>query len=251
MMQRHHPEWDISEKVNRFAVDVARCECVVEAREKGVDFLIMVDDDVMSDERSFTLPNHDVPVVTGLVPTWRMGKFHWATYDLLENGSFVSIAHTALRLAKGQALKQVYACGAALLCIRSDVFGDTDMDPLFSLSRHRDGTMELFGGEDIMFCRRMHEHDIPVYLDPTVLGEHISAVDMAATIYSADKEAARAGADTHSRMSFSIVVDAGELPFNLPVSESYRCMRKEWEEGARDIPAKPIGQVSYSKLHLA
>ena len=252
MISQQRLEWSVREHVNKFAVDVARCECVAEARRGNADFLIMVDDDVVGDERALLLPQHAVPVVSGLVPTWKMGRFHWAAYDLGPDGAFYSIAGD--RLKNGGKLLRVYATGGALLCIRKDVLNNRALAPLFTLDRESDGTMRIFGGEDIMFCRKLHEREIPIYVDSTILGEHMGTIDMAATMYAAEKavqEASDAGADTHPRMSSRLVVDTGELPVDLPISAGYAGLWQEQREGAHGIPEKPGGKVSYSKLHLA
>lgn len=250
-IKKIRPEWDVQFHINRFAVDVARCECVAEAREQASDFLIMVDDDVIGGEDVLRLPEHNAPVVSGLVPSWKLGRFHWATYDLTEDNIYQSISHD--RLALGTGLRQVYAVGGALLCIRKDVLDMKEADPLFSLDRNADGTMNLFGGEDIMFCRKMHEYNIPVYVDPNILGEHIAPVEMALTMYGADRDGGKrdAGVDAQSRMSYQLVADVGEMPFSLPVSDSYRRLQQERQQGTLQHPAKNDGRISYSKLHLA
>lgn len=246
MIQKKRPGWDVREYVCKFAIDVGRSECVAEAKRQEADFLLMVDDDVRSDERALTLPEHNVPIVAGMVPTWKLGHFHWAAYDLDNQGVLSSIPHTIHR-----GLQQVYAVGSALLCIRKDVLSlsPADIGPLFSFDKNGDGTMKPLGGEDINFCRKMHTLNIPVYCDTSVLGEHFGAVDMATTMYAADRGESIEGSNPVSRMSFGLVVDTGKLPVSLPRSTSYRRLWDTKKEGPA-ISGKDKKTISVGNLHF-
>lgn len=211
---RTHLGWDADFHVNKVGIDIARSEVVADARKSDADYLIMVDDDVVPTERITRLPEHDVPVVSGCVPSWKFGKLFWCIFDLDENGTYRSVVD----FNEDHSLQQIYAAGGAMLCIRRDVFMDETQDPLFLFTRNSDGTVADFGGEDTTFCQRVHKMGHPIYVDPSVVGEHQPRIELVRTLVENGDDEGIVIASAYNTYDYDV---------ELPVSDSYRDFRMD------------------------
>ncbi len=228
-------DWDVGYIIKPYCVAVGRSEAVREALEKDADGLFMWDDDVtFPGERVREMPDAGKDIVAGLVPTWKFGTFHWNCYDLTEEGRWYSQHQFGTRY------QEVWGVGAACLYLSRRVLEAADAYPLFEFDTDDIGCVNLFGGEDINFCKKMHRIDIPVHVDSACVCEHIHAVDMTRTMLEADRYA---DSDTHSRLTRSIAADLGESQRLLPVSEGYR--RRRWArrdgyDAQEQVSSRPV-----------
>lgn len=172
--KQQQPSWDIKYHPNTMCVALARNEIVREAREAQVDYLIMIDDDVVPPTRLFYLPQHGVHIVSGIVPTWRDNQLIWSVYEWID-GERYSMEWFV------PGLNEAHAVGGACLCIRKDVLNNEDLLPLFAFKLNKDGTLATGGGEDIAFSHRAREAGYKILVDPDCVCEHLQRVDMAAT----------------------------------------------------------------------
>lgn len=215
--------WDVDLHVNKVGIDIARSEVVAKARESDADYLIMVDDDVVPTERIVNMPKYGVPVLSGCVPSWRFGKMFWCVFDLDEDGTYRSIVD----FNEDKSLQQIYAAGGALLCIRRDVFMDRRADPLFEFKRNTDGTVADFGGEDTRFSQKCHSMNYPIFVDPGLVGEHQPRIELVRTLVENDGDlSSNGGLIAVSKYNI------GDYNCDLPVSDSYRRVRRERLEPA-------------------
>lgn len=204
-LRDERPEWDIKFHSNPYSVSVCRNEIFREAAESDADFLVMMDDDVIPTKGILDLPLVDQPVVAGLVPTWQGGYFLWNAMRL-EGDHLVTLSDPP----KG--LEQVYAVGGAILCIRKDVLQDPAMRPAFGLHVDEWGTMQEAGGEDTYFSIQCQRNGYPIYVDPTVQGEHYRPIGLKQTIHAfRDNED---NEDFRTPTQFS--VDVRRLKFDIP-----------------------------------
>lgn len=172
------PKWDIAVHVNRLSVALARNEVVAEARQARTDFLIMLDDDVVPTESVVNLPDHDLPVVSGLVPFWKAGHTYLNAFNLSDDSTRLLPISS---WTPGQLLR-VYAVGGAILCVRKEIVSLTKAYPLFQFITLPSGVMAERGGEDIAFCRKMRAWNVPVHVDPDVQGRHHCIIDLHQTL---------------------------------------------------------------------
>jgi hypothetical protein len=183
------PEWDIQAQRNRYAIDVNRNMVIAEMRKTPFDFLLMLDDDVQPMDAVVNLPSHNVPVVCGLVPTWRDGFIFWNAFHLNEDATLM---HSVRTCGPHTGLERVFAAGTAIMCIRRDIFMNTDMDPLFAFDKKADGTLTgVLGGEDVYFCRKMNAKGHPILIDHGVQGEHVPRIKLLETIIRGRQHADR------------------------------------------------------------
>jgi len=208
---QRRPDWDVKTLMQPYCVAVARNTAVKQAREGGYDFLYMIDDDVIPNSNVVNLVEHNLPVVGGVVPCWKEGTFFWNAFDLEEDGTWHSVGDF---VEKG--CQVVYGVGTAIMCIRmKDIAG---IAAPFNFMLTPEGTVPYFGGEDIAFCRRCHAKDIPIAIDPTVVGEHCTELELAATMNYARTH-------TDYRGTSVISVDTRKHQVSLEVGRDYRGSR--------------------------
>lgn len=223
-LQQTMPHWDIDEHQNAMSVAVARNEVCRMARDARADYCIMVDDDVIFNNGIVKLPLANKPVVSGLVPTWQAGYFFWNAFDI-EDSYFRSID---LRGPEG--LREVFAVGAAILCIRRDVLENEDLWPLFFLHTFPDGTMRPVGGEDTAFCAKCQEHGIPIHVDMQCQGEHWRDIGLKQTLVAIQENRQNPDFSIPSRFD----CDVRTLPFEVKGWQPFGGLRYSPEtEGER------------------
>jgi len=241
------PKWDIQIARNKYSVELNRNKCIAEARTKAFDFLILLDDDVQPMDSVVNLPAHNLPVVTGLVPTWRDGFIFWNAFHLKDDKSF--LYSTQGRGLNG-GLERVYAAGTAIMCIRRDVFRNKDHDPLFDFEKKDDGTLEsLFGGEDITFCRKVQKMGHPIYVDHGVQGEHCTKIKLLETLVKGKNHADR---DPNHCFPSVFAFDIRGLQIDFAADAYFAYCREQKDaqskEDRKSLPATP--RVSGQKPRL-
>jgi hypothetical protein len=206
--------WNVGYTRYPYSVALARNLAFKEARDAGAEYLVMVDDDVVPDRNIVTLPEHALPVVGGLVPMNKEGLICLNAFHLSEEGIYWSLP------GAGEGLREVYAVGAAILCVKID---EIPFKAPFSFDLDEDGLIGPLGGEDISFCRRCHEHNIPIWVDTDYVGEHFSRIALGEALVRGNPNVAGP-----SVFKF----DAGEYLGDLAVGRSYRSLLGEGQRVA-------------------
>lgn len=175
------PDWDVATWRNGYSVEVARNEIVKEAHDKGVDYLIMLDDDVVASESVLELPDKGKDIVAGISFCWNQGSIFWNAFVVDEKmGLYRSV--TDSDFAPDFGLKPVYAVGTAIMCLSRKVIDDPRMRPHFQFKLDEWGTLDTFGGEDVQFCAKARRLGYEVWVDPRTQGEHWRAFGLKQTL---------------------------------------------------------------------
>lgn len=172
-----HPDWDIDFHYNNFSVAVARCTIFREAAQKEVDYLYMIDDDIIPTGNVDTLHLQNKPVIAGLCLCWQRGHFFWNAFDI---NFGKEVFHSILLEEPG--IRQVYTVGCGIICISKEVLQDPNMRGAFQETKDEWGCVVAGGGEDITFGRKCNEHGHSVWLDSNVQGEHYRAIALGDTL---------------------------------------------------------------------
>tara|TARA_R100000687_G_C6413863_1_gene147695 strand:- start:85 stop:765 length:681 start_codon:yes stop_codon:yes gene_type:complete len=184
-LQDTYPDWHCGRIRNKYSVEQARNRAVSEAREHGVDWLIMVDDDITVPSWLGALTEVDAPIVGGIVPTWRDGLIFFNAFQMEEDKkSLYSV------MPLGEGVEEVYAVGTAILAINREILDFVASDPLFEFDMDAQGVpRHIFCGEDMYFCRKMQEQGFPIMVEHSVQGEHTTAIPLLETIKAGNDNA--------------------------------------------------------------
>jgi GT2 family glycosyltransferase len=147
----------------RAHVGVGRNAFVKFAKERQADYILFLDDDhILKPDTFLRLYRMNVPVATALafqrVPPYWPCIYQWTM--LPDNGQTACLPVDQL-IKQGQ--RKVDASGFAAALIKMEVF-DKIPDPWFEWK-------EL--GEDIDFCLKCKDHDIPIWCDTDLILPHI------------------------------------------------------------------------------
>lgn len=140
------------------------------------DYLFMIDDDNPPFKNPFELLDFDKPVIAGVYPgrDWRGIHFH--VYRLDDSQEEPVFFQYPPEFREG--LKRVDAVGTGLFVVRRDVLEkmrEARMAPFEDLFRE-DGT--LITNDDMAFCLKCRELDIPVFAHFDYTGSHMKEVDL-------------------------------------------------------------------------
>lgn len=153
--------------------DSARNYCVEQFLQTDNTHLLFLDDDVVPPVYALgRLLEADKPVISGLYPiqwanpaTGSMGTRQSVFSDVLSNGELVE--------AKGEGVQLIQSCGGGCLLIRRDVL-ETIKAPWFKFHYNERGLMNL--GEDVDFCRKLKDANIPLYAHFDVQCNHVKTI---------------------------------------------------------------------------
>jgi len=137
--------------------------------DKQNTHLLFIDSDMVVPEQAIPIMlNHNKLVVSGWYLSrtgnqkpmvFNQTKYGWASLtveDIINNP---------------KRLMQVDAVGAGLLLISRQVFEILNTDePFMESTGMQHGN--LFTGEDLYFCNKLHEHEIPLYIDNLLFCKH-------------------------------------------------------------------------------
>ena len=228
-------DWEIGRTRNKYSIEMGRATAIKEARDADADRLIMLDDDVVPrPEGLIQLVADDVPVVAGIVPVTRDGLIFWNAFQLDDKRSVLRSI-----LGKGQegGLEDVYAVGAAVICLRKDILQRTDLDPLFDFDKNEDGTGKgLFSGDDLTFCKKCQEAEIPVRVDHRVVVEHQTEVRLLEIIMAGKQHA---GIDPNGGFPSCYRFDVREFSCDFPGS-GYFARRRDVAGTRPTGPLSPL-----------
>jgi hypothetical protein len=148
--------------------------------ESDFPFLFMVDSDVLPPPDAIDrLLEHDLPVVGG----WYRKKEKFKVKK--PDGSIEVVQRPVVydysrfkeetqkymfneRLDAGQGLEKVDGIGAGCLLLRRDAAEKVGKSP-YSL---------LFGGEDLTFCRTLHDNGIDIFVDWSINASHVGTFNV-------------------------------------------------------------------------
>lgn len=126
-------------------------------------YLMMLDSDILFPEKLVeTLLKHNLPIVGGWYKNKNIKDLHPAVYDFQEqdtNGVLVWKHKTA----PGIGLEKVDGMGAGCWLMRRDVAEKLGDEPYATNQ----------GGEDLVLCRKLHDLNIPLYVDWSLNCAHV------------------------------------------------------------------------------
>jgi|ETNvirnome_2_300_1030623.scaffolds.fasta_scaffold00134_14 hypothetical protein len=168
--------------IGRTFTPMAREEAVKNSLEAGMDYLWMIDDDMIADNDIFErLYRHDVDIVGGLAFT-RNPPFKPVIYSCIDGWDPIDkkdyfINHYIMNYPKDK-LVECDAFGFGTALIKMDVFRKMK-PPYFALSSQT--------GEDILFCYNAKKYGFKVYVDTSTklghLGNPIKVTEDSAHAY--------------------------------------------------------------------
>lgn len=161
--------------VRGYTVEMARNKIVEKAREYGVDYVFMVDNDIMVPSNALVdLISHDKPIVFGVylhrdpdnpdcqkTQLCKTGQFHYREQFDTNDVLYAFNENITLLRIKGGGL------GCAL--VKMSVF-DMIRKPYFCWRTYNKGTTL---SEDLHFCEMCHEAGIEIFADPRVQCKHL------------------------------------------------------------------------------
>ena len=166
--------WVVFDFSRGYDVATARNNIANQAKAENADFVFMVDNDVRLPSealRNLLEPQVDVclgfyahrwgNVFDGRTNVCRLGEFNYT--DMYKAEELRSLRE------QGTFREQIHGGGLGCALIRTSVF-DSIAFPYFSWTHYQDGNVL---GEDLNFCERCKEQNIPIYVDTRVGCEHL------------------------------------------------------------------------------
>ena len=157
-----------------YDVASARNRIANQAKAEEADYVLMVDNDMrLPSDTLRLLLEEPVDVCLGFYAYRWGGVFDGRTsvYRLGEYNFTDMYNMKEFEVLRGQGVKREKVHGGGLGCalIRTDVFNRISF-PYFKWTHYRDGNVL---GEDLNFCERCNEQNIPIYVDPRVGCGHL------------------------------------------------------------------------------
>ena len=166
--------WVVFDYSMGYDVATARNNIGNQAKNENADFVLMVDNDVrLPSETLRYLLEEPVDVCLGFYAhRWgnvfdgrtnvcRLGEFNYT--DMYKMDELRTLRESGVKREK------IHGGGLGCALIRTDVFNRIAF-PYFSWTHYQDGNVL---GEDLNFCQRCVEQNIPIYVDPRVGCGHL------------------------------------------------------------------------------
>lgn len=142
----------------------ARNTLVKELLEHGADYVIFVDTDMRVPPTLFNdLMSHDLPVVAANCAKRRRPISATARKEHPTDPSKLDAVWPDPEKQDG--IERVAVVGAAVMCIKSEVFFQLEF-PWFNTPWHSED--QRFVGEDLYFCAQLKKAGVPLYIDNAV-----------------------------------------------------------------------------------
>lgn len=167
-------QWCVFDFSAGYDVATARNNIAKQAKAENADYVLMVDNDVRlpSEALRFLLEEpKDVcmgfyahrwgNVFDGRTNVCRLGEYNYT--DMYKIDELRTLREN------GVIREQIHGGGLGCALIKTDVF-DRIAFPYFQWTHYQDGNVL---GEDLNFCERCKEANIPIYVDPRVGCDHL------------------------------------------------------------------------------
>lgn len=141
--------------------------------------LLFIDSDTVPFDNPLKMVKHNVDVVGGVYPMWRIDHFEWLAMEKQPNGLYKTVPAD-----KRKGLVEVDGLGAGCLLIKRKVL--ENLEAPFKDKIGKDGRREI--GHDYYFCERVKKKGYKIYADWDILCDHIKQVPLI-TIVKAIKRA--------------------------------------------------------------
>lgn len=198
----HHayafPNDDIIHSIHQSAfLAEARNKIVKDLIEQGATHILFVDTDMRVPQTLLNdLAKHDLPVVAANCAKRRRPISATARKENPADPSKLEAVWPDPNKMEG--LERVHVVGAAVMCIKAETFMELPY-PWFNTPWLEDE--QGFVGEDLYFCSKLKEYDIPLYIDHAVSWQvgHVGQYVYEMKDVLAERELARQGKWDHVR----------------------------------------------------
>lgn len=166
--------WVVFDYCPGYDVASARNNIANQAKAEEADYVLMVDNDVrLPSDALRNLLEEPVDVCLGFY-AHRWGNVFDGRTNVCKLGEFNYTDMYKMDELKnlredGTIREKVHGGGMGCALIRTDVFNRIAF-PYFTWTHYKDGNVL---GEDLNFCQRCVEHNIPIYVDPRVGCAHL------------------------------------------------------------------------------
>lgn len=166
--------WVVFDYVTGYDVATARNNIANEAKAECADYVLMVDNDVkIPSDALRNLLEDPVDVCLGFY-AHRWGNVYDGRTNVCRLGEYnytdmYNMDEIKALREQGTIREKIHGGGLGCALIRTDVF-DRIAFPYFRWTHYQDGNVL---GEDLNFCERCKEQDIPIYVDARVGCAHL------------------------------------------------------------------------------
>jgi len=138
--------------------------------------LLFIDSDTIPFSNPLKMVKHDLDVVGGVYPMWRIDHFEWLAMDEMPDGQYKTTS-------KRKGLVEVDGLGAGCMLIKRKVL-EAIKAPFADLIREN-GTRSL--GHDYYFCKKAKKKGFKVCADWDVLCDHVKQVPLVTMVKALKK----------------------------------------------------------------
>jgi len=134
------------------------------------DYLLSVDSDiVMPPDTLVKMFNHDVDIVSGV---YIQRKPETDIIEIYRKNSYGGVSNVSMENISPNGLHEIDACGFGCVLIKSDVIKKIQYPQFLYTSAvdHKDTI-----SEDIYFCKKAKEHGVKIYVDSSIICNHIGS----------------------------------------------------------------------------
>lgn len=137
--------------------------------------LLFIDSDTVPFDNPLNLVKHNLDIVAGVYPRWKMTNYEWLAMVRKPDGKYEQLPPD-----KRKGLVECDGVGAGCLMMSRKVLEDFE-NPFIDCIRE-DGRRKI--GHDFYFCERAKEKGYKVYADWGVLCDHVKMVPLVPMIQS-------------------------------------------------------------------
>ena len=158
-------------------VDYARNHLVEEFLKTDLDWLLMIDSDIVPPDNVLDLTKHGKQIVGGVCLSLINGKLKSTIFKETDSASDGTRQYVQHDYMNDLGLVQVDSTGTGCLAIHRDVFKKLDK-PYFEFTYHAE-SRKIRTGEDIRFCEKARDAGFTIHVDKSVSCSHFKDCDLA------------------------------------------------------------------------